>query len=235
VATLPCVDYAQLLKTLCLEFAMLRVCTFIAACLLSCFLTDTGYSQVPDSTWACLLDHCQVTGAQMGTDQAHLSPRQSLAISHWVQQQSRRDPQNWEGERVCPAGTVVDDDDPISLQCLDIRTLPSGPDVFWVSQRWGSNNPCFWILRVRGVHAIELLADGFGGAEVQPAVHHGFHDIVMDWGMGVQNPGLAYLQFDVTRYRTLGSHNFSTCSQLPGHSPEDQRWCFEDGRPVSGS
>ena len=214
---------------------------FFGSLALLCTLHSTAQHKVPDSTWACQLTgprDCPGAGVPIGYDQARLSPRQSVAISRFVQKQFERDPQRWEatphGDRVCPADAVVSDDNPSSLQCLDIRTLPSSPDIFWVSAQRDMSNPVCWILRVSGTHAVEL-APCAGTPEVLSSIHNGFHDIVMIMGGGASHTSLAYLRFNGTRYRMLESHNFTTCGELPGHSRDDQRRCFEDGRPVGGS
>ena len=206
---------------------------------LLCSLRSDVQGQVPERTWAALLQGC--VGDCGDGKQAHLSKEQAKVISRFVQLQFRRDPQFWEsaphGNKVCSPDVEVDWDKPEILDCLNITPMPVElPNVFYVSAQRGFKNPSAWLLKIKNGRALDLVGSLVSGTpDILPQTHSKAHDIALTGGMGASVAIFSYLRFDGTRYRTLGTHTFTVCSELPGHSHEDQRWCFEDGRPVGGS
>ena len=103
------------------------------------------------------------------------------------------------------------------LRGLRLTALPvsSGNNVILAEAGRGcarggqGSNGAMWLLRFRGATPVLLASPGAGFNgwlfSVQPATHHGYHDIVLGWHMSAADTELTYFCFDGKSYHPMGA------------------------------
>lgn len=203
--------------------------SLLAFAVLFGFVAPPARPRIPAGTWLSILTP---RGDYPPGTQARLSRTQAEAVTRFVRMQYRLHSDFFDTTSIGDCSTV---------DCLDIRSVPLGhATAFLVSPTPHDKNPAWWLVELAGPRITDVTpkyekaAIGFGYVEVQPDIHHGMHDLSVRRTFGAPHQRIAYLEFDGLRYRVIESEAFSWCGTLPGKNPDDESWCFDDGRRVGG-